>query len=230
LSLQPDGEYLELINLSSKDIDVSGWTIDGAATGGREARFPFGSVVKAHGLLIAAVDLDDSQIGLAGNRIYVDAAWELPNGVEAVQLDFPSGAPSADEDWLKIIIPSGLSPSLILRSGEGIVDQVEYPLSGTGFQSLEKGDPTLIVDSDLDGYDDGWFRSFSCQPTSTSKAFILDESVSASIETERIRLVTSNSSTVSVVTPSVNSSQGFNFKDSMLRCATKAARLFIFDL
>ncbi|MDP3703828.1 MAG: type II secretion system protein GspK, partial [Candidatus Omnitrophota bacterium] len=163
LSRQPDGEYLELINLSDEDIDLGGWAIEGEATGGRQATFPEASVIRAHGLLVAAVDLDDEQSGLAGNRLDARSAWEMPDDAPAVQLVFPTGTPSPSDDWLKVALPSGQPARVQLLTHTGVVvDEIEYPVplpTSADFQSLEKGDPTVIVDQDADGLDDGWFPS-----------------------------------------------------------------------
>ena len=162
VSLQPDGEYVELINLTDHMINVSGWTIEGELAGGRQARLPSGSTIKPHGLLVAAVDLEDRQQGLAGNGIDARSAWEMSEEVNAVQLEFPNGAPSPDDDWLKVVVPGGGAPRLSLRRGSATVDEVEYPLplrTTAGFQSLEKGDPSVIVDQDQDGIDEGWYPS-----------------------------------------------------------------------
>lgn len=165
LSLQPDGEYVELINLSDQDIPVGGWTVEGEVTLGRQGKLPDGAVVKAHALLMAAVDLDDTQDGLKDNGLEARTAWQLPETVEAVQLAFPGGAPSPDDDWLKVAVPGGSPARLMLRTKEGaIVDEVEYPLpppTTVEFQSLEKGDPSVVVDADRDGLDEGWYPSLS---------------------------------------------------------------------
>ena len=162
LSVQPDAEYVELINLSDRDVDVSGWTIEGELTGGRQARLPSGSLIRAHSLLVAAVDLDDRQVALANNGIDARSAWGMSGDVNAVQLEFPGGAPSPDDDWLKVALPGGGQTRLLLRSGERTVDEVEYPLpppTTAAFQSLEKGDPGVRVDRDSDGLDDEWYPS-----------------------------------------------------------------------
>ena len=162
LSLQPDGEYAELINLSDEDIDVSGWVIDGELTGGRQASLPSGSVIKARGVLVAAVDLDDTQSGLSNNGIDARAAWAIPEDANTVQLEFPGGAPSRDDDWLKGSVSGGGATRLILHQHESVVDETEYPLpppTTSAFQSVEKGDPTVVVDEDRDGVDEGWYPS-----------------------------------------------------------------------
>ncbi len=162
LSLEPDGEYIELINLSEQRIAVGGWTIDGELAGGRQARLPAGAILEPHGLLVAAVDLEDQQAGLAGNGIDARSTWKVLETANAVELEFPSGPPSADDDWLKTSVPGGGAARLILRAGDVTVDEVQYaePLpTTTAFQSLEKGDPTIVKDADLNGVDDGWFAS-----------------------------------------------------------------------
>lgn len=160
LSVQPDAEYVELVNLSDTDIDLGGWTIEGELTGGRQARLPTGSVIKAHGLLAACVDLDDEQIGLNHNGISARDAWEMTHSSPVVQLEFPGGSPGIDDDWLKISLSSGSVARLILRRGSSIVDEVEYPPGfspTTAFQSLEKGDPSVVTDANANGVDDGWW-------------------------------------------------------------------------
>ena len=170
LSLQPDAEYVELINLSDKELDISGWTIEGELTGGRRARLPLGSKVKPHGLLVAAVDLDDGQAGLSRNGIDARSAWQIPPEATAVQLEFTSGAPTPDDDWLKTSVPPGGRTRLLLRDQDQIVDEVEYPLPPhtlAPLQSLEKGDPSTVQDSDGDGVDDVWYPSLAlayCTP------------------------------------------------------------------
>lgn len=163
LSLQPDAEYLELINLGETPMDVSGWTVTGTLTGGRDAQFPQGSVMAAHGVLVGAVDVSDQQEGLSANGISARGAWDIPASAPVVQLLFPSGGPSPDDDWLKVALPSGSVGRLVLRTDEGsVVDEVQYPLplsGSSGFQSLEKGDPTVVSDANADGIDDGWYPS-----------------------------------------------------------------------
>jgi hypothetical protein len=160
LSLQPDGEYVELINLTDDPGDVGGWTLEGEGTLGRVAQLPAGTILAGHGFLVAAVDVADAQAGLEGNGIDASSAWEFPAGSTAVQLMFAGNPPSPDDDWLKTTLPSGSRPQLALRNGSILVDEVEYPLSSPSanpFQSLEKGDPSVVNDNDGDGLDDEWF-------------------------------------------------------------------------
>lgn len=162
LSLQPDAEYVELINLSDWPVEVGGWTLQGEATLGRVAQLPTGAVIQPHGLLVAAVDLADTQNGLGGNQIDAVSAWDFPDGVNAVQLEFPGSGLTPDMDWLQTKLPGGGRTELALRSGASVVDEVEFPAplpTTTPFQSLEKGDPSVVVDEDLNGLDEGWYPS-----------------------------------------------------------------------
>ena len=165
LTLQPDAEYVELVNLTEQPVDISGWTLEGLAAGGRVAQFPWGTVAPARGYLVAAVDLSDGQAGLAGNGIDARTSWDIPEESAAVQLEFPEGGPSPEDDWLKTTMPDGQAARLVLRTGDGwTVDEVVYPLplpTTAGFQSVEKGDPTVVSDADKDGMDDGWYPSLT---------------------------------------------------------------------
>jgi len=164
LSLEPDAEYVELINMSDGDLDVGGWVIEGEVTGGRQARLPMGAAVKAHQVLVAAVDANDSQAGLAGNGIDVRSVWEVPSDANLVQLEFSDGALTPDVDWLSDTPPPQASARLVLRDNEFIVDEIEYPLPlplASPFQSIEKGDPSVVVDDDGDGLDSSWYPSLA---------------------------------------------------------------------
>ncbi len=160
LSLEPDAEYVELINLSDADIDVSGWSLGGPATNEVTAIFPTGSIIAAHQVLAGAVDVDD-RLPAAHNQISARSAWAIPTTVAVAQLQFQGGAPP-ERDWLLAAPPAGRG-ELILKTANGdVADEVQYTRSlptPAPFQSLEKGDPTVIVDTDQDGIDDGWFAS-----------------------------------------------------------------------
>lgn len=159
LSLQPDAQYVELMNLTDQPIDVRGWVL---ATPLQSARLPEDQpvTIAPHGLLVAAVDLNDTQPGLADNGISARAAWSIPNGVSGVSLVFSGGGLSPDSPWL----PSDAAGTvtLLARDGATVVDQVEYPSPAPAtsvFRSLEKGDPTVVQDDDHDGFDEAWHLS-----------------------------------------------------------------------
>ncbi len=166
LTREPDGEYLELINLSDRPLDVGGWSLEGEAMVGRQAQLPPGAVIQPHGLLVAAVDLDDADSEpagvLSGNGLDARSAWQIPPGTNAVQLRFPGGSPSPGDDWLKTTLP-GQMARVVLRTTSGLlVDEVVYPVplpSGAAFQSLEKGDPSVVTDANGDGLDEQWYPS-----------------------------------------------------------------------
>ncbi len=164
LSVEPDGEYVELVNLSDQEVDVSRWTIEGIAAT-RTVSLPEGASIPAHGVLVAAVDVDDTQPGLE-NDITALAAWEMRDDANVVQLEFleEEGDLSPDMDWLiSALPPDASSARLALKDRQGwVVDEIEYriPLPTlVGFQSLEKGDPTMVLDDDQDGLDEDWYPS-----------------------------------------------------------------------
>ncbi len=119
-------------------------------------------MISAHELLVAAVDPEDAQAEpLGDNDVRASMLWTLEQ-VSPAQLLFPDGVPTADDDWLSASHPDGQSLTLILKDADGqIVDEVEYasPLEATDIESLEKGDPSVAVDADEDGIDDGWYIS-----------------------------------------------------------------------
>lgn len=161
LSLAPDAEYVELINLSDQPVDLHGWTI---ATADREATFPdTAATIGAHGILMATVDANDHQDGVGGNGISARDAWKVPGTIPIVQLTFPGGVPTPEDTWLKAKLPDGGWARLTLTTREGLtVDEVEYPPSDqhkSTFLSLEKGDPSVLVDNNKNGTDEGWFPS-----------------------------------------------------------------------
>lgn len=73
-------EWLELYNPGDGDVDLSGWTIEGAATGGAALILPAGSVISASGtFLIANYKEDDSRSTLAAVPDWVTTAVALSN-------------------------------------------------------------------------------------------------------------------------------------------------------
>ncbi|MBN1587321.1 MAG: hypothetical protein JW937_07815 [Candidatus Omnitrophica bacterium] len=155
LSQEPDIEYIELINLSSSEIDVGSWTVDGPGSAGWPATIPLGTVIPPKEHLVLAPDYGDDAPGLSGNGVAVLANWPAAQGV---RLDFAKALRPGDD-----LLPSSGVPSnqIVLRDIEGYaVDQVEYP-AGTSFISWEKGDPGEVIDSDQDGFDQAWYASKS---------------------------------------------------------------------
>ena len=168
VSLQPDAEYVELINLSEAPIDCGGWTIEDTISGikGTIPSLPE-AVIAPHQTVLLAVDLDDypaNQTKLQSNGISVASAFDM-NGEAAVELEFSLDALDPDHDWLTAVPPAGQPLTVALRTKEGVLaDEVQYTpaqIPTTAFQSLEKGDPSVVVDDDGDGLDDGWYPSLS---------------------------------------------------------------------
>jgi type II secretory pathway component PulK len=156
LSQEPDGEFVELINVSDAAVDVSGFALDarrdGAGVLGWPAKIPAGTVIPPLGYAVLAVDADDASAPahLRSNDLSYSVIW----GESAKQLEFANTVAGSDD----IVIDKGM---LLLKDVQGrTVDAVEYDASQVAaFQSLERGDPTAEEDADSDGYSDRWYGS-----------------------------------------------------------------------
>jgi len=152
----PDGEYVELINLTSKEVNLSGWTLEGPSKEGWPATIPLGTTVGPHEHLALCVDKDDAQSGINSNGISFVSIW----GKEK----------SAALHFLRAITPNSdlLSDSsfiggniITLKDSMGhIVDKQEYFTGGVPEnKSIEKSDPSYVMDSNNNGIPDNWYAS-----------------------------------------------------------------------
>ncbi len=158
LSQQPDAEYIELINLTPREVDLSGWSIEGSSKEAWPASIPLGTTIGPWKHLVLAVDKDDTQLGISGNGISIRSVW---GKVNSCQLHF-AGSITEESDLLQDeAMPGGNFITLKDRDGH-IVDKVEYLASSVSdYRSLEKGDPTFIRDSNGNGIDDSWENSLA---------------------------------------------------------------------
>lgn len=154
LTQQPDAEYIELLNLSGKEVDLSNFVIEvydnkGQFAVGYPAEIPSNTAIGSYEYLVLAVDAKDtSPEGLKNNGLSFKSVW----GSEATGLEFDKTV-NAGYD----LIPDG-GGSIMLKTPEGsAVDSVEYA-SAVNFVALERSDPTADYDSDADGNFDGWFN------------------------------------------------------------------------
>jgi hypothetical protein len=156
LSQEPDGEYIELINLTPREVNLSGWTIEGSSKEGWPATIPLGTAIGPHEHLALCVDKDDTQSGINNNGISFVSIW----GKER----------SAALHFLRAITPNSdlLSDSsfmggnfITLKDPMGhIVDKQEYfPGNVTDYRALEKSDPSYVMDSNNNGTPDNWYTS-----------------------------------------------------------------------
>ncbi|MFA4990993.1 MAG: hypothetical protein WC569_00230 [Candidatus Omnitrophota bacterium] len=156
LSQEPDGEYVELINLTPREVNLSGWSLEGPGKEGWPATIPLGTTIGPHEHLALAVDKDDSQSGISGNGLSFVSIWGRQR--------------SAALHFLRTITPQSdlLSNTdavggniIILKDPMGhVVDKEEY-FSGrvTNSKSLEKSDPSHVIDSNNNGAPDNWHVS-----------------------------------------------------------------------
>lgn len=79
-------EWIEIANLGSTDVDLSGWKIEGAATSGQALAIPEGTVIKAKDVIVIAnYDIGDKST-LAVSPAVVTTAISLANSNLALQL------------------------------------------------------------------------------------------------------------------------------------------------
>ena len=151
LSQQPDGEYIELVNLTPNQVWLGGFSLEVSGTDSWPASIPLGTSIGAGEYLILAVDKQDFCSGLSGNGISFEDIW---GGLPAIQLDFSrSVTPYSD---MIADAPAQGRGELILRDERGnTVDIQQYSSSQIRpYFSLEKGDPTCIG-----SVSDIWFES-----------------------------------------------------------------------
>jgi hypothetical protein len=73
LSQQPDCEYVELVNISDRDIDISGWTL--TTSGGYIGTIPPDTTIYAGDYLVLVVDKQDNVSGIKDNDISFKDTW-----------------------------------------------------------------------------------------------------------------------------------------------------------
>ncbi|MBU4312982.1 MAG: general secretion pathway protein GspK [Candidatus Omnitrophica bacterium] len=157
LRQEPDAEYIELVNLTPRDVDLGGWSVEGPSKEGWPASIPLGTVIGSYEHMALCVDKNDSQDGVNGNGISFFSIWGKDK--KAAELHFVrSITPDAD---LLSDEPEPGGNIITLKDEMGhVVDQVEY-FSGnfSDNKSLERSDPSYIVDSNSNGIPDGWYTS-----------------------------------------------------------------------
>lgn len=163
----PDAEYIELINITSEDVDLSGWKVTGLRYNDLEAQIPVGTVIKAFEYLVLAVDRDDSSLGgpvnLMGNNISFAGVWSgspVPFSMDkVVQLEFSDAGLSRADDVIPDD-PGVYDTVLMLKTSENsVVDRIEYLNDYKKNVSIERGDPAGVNDRDGDFLFDDWHDS-----------------------------------------------------------------------
>lgn len=155
LSQSPDCEYVELVNLSKDDIDISGWSIQFPDDKNTVASIPLGTaLLRAGGYIALCVDKGDSQSGLSGNEI----SFEDIFGTEktTAQLSFADTI-TISSDFLRDSQRSDGNVVTLRDTYGHIVDRAEYiAAQAAHYKSFEKSDPTYVIDSNSNSYNDYW--------------------------------------------------------------------------
>jgi len=173
ISQQPDAEFIELLNLSGEEIDISNFSFEvytpqNELVAGWPGRIPQGITIAPYQYLVFAVDSNDASISpanLIGNHISFSGAW----GSSSVGLKFDEYSDSIDKTF--DLLPDKGATVLLKDDSGRQVDAVEYDTSQVkDFVSMEKGDPSSKIDADSDGSFDGWYASENKNGTTPGSA------------------------------------------------------------
>ncbi|MDD4939708.1 MAG: lamin tail domain-containing protein [Candidatus Omnitrophica bacterium] len=172
---EPDGEFIEILNLSPDPIDLSDFSLEaytaaGELVSGWPARVPAGTEIEPYQHLVLAIDSGDaspSPQNLRSNHVYFESLYGAPS----IGLIFEEAASAINRD--SDLLPDA-GGRIILRDAQGErIDAVEYSSGQLGdFISIERGDPTEDIDGDGDGLFDGWRHSAEeglCTPASLNE-------------------------------------------------------------
>jgi type II secretory pathway component PulK len=162
VSQQPDGEWIEVLNISPQAIDMGGFSFEAYSPEGEPApawpaRVPEGVSIGPYQHLVFAVDSNDGEPApqhLRGNRISFQNIW----GYGSSGLSFPEFSDVIDKTFDLLPDRGG---RVVLKDAFGReVDTIEYQnFQVANFISLERADPSAATDSDGDGFFDGWYNS-----------------------------------------------------------------------
>lgn len=156
LSQEPDGEYIELINLTPREVNLSGWTVEGPSKEGWPATIPMGTTIGPHEHLALSLDKDDTQSGISNNGISFISIWgrEKSAGLHFFRSIVPGSDLLSDDSFMG-------GNFITLKDPMGhIADKQEYFIGDiSDYAALEKSDPSYAIDSNNNGIPDNWYRS-----------------------------------------------------------------------
>ncbi len=154
---EPDAEYVEILNLSGENIDLSDFALvvnntSGDLVPGWPAAIPKGTKIGPYQELALAVDSNDSfpaPVNLRTNWISFQSVW----GTGAIGFIF-EGQHIIDKRFDALPDAGGM---VMLCNAQGErIDAVKYAAQSPEFTSLERADPSAYGDSDGDGLFDSW--------------------------------------------------------------------------
>jgi len=130
LSQQPDCEYVELLNISDKEVDISEWTL--ATSAGFTATIPEGTKIGKGDYLVLAVDKADGMWAGVDKKYIPDSIRHLAEGKD--EICFEETWPNSDK-----VVQLPLIPSPVYISEKGFGDTVILP--GSVFTDLPPEPP-----------------------------------------------------------------------------------------
>lgn len=159
---EPDAEFIEVLNLSPSEIDLSKFyfevfNLQGELVPGWPGRIPDGTTLGPYQYLVFTVDNTDvapTPVRLRNNGLCFKKVW----GFNGTGLIFDEYSDTIDKNF--DLLPD-VGARVILRDASGRqVDAVEYQgFQVSDFISLERGCPAIKSDSDGNGFFDGWYAS-----------------------------------------------------------------------
>lgn len=168
-------EFIELHNVTTSNVDVSGWKLKGAA----DFVFPAGTIIRPGDyILVVGFNPTTDTASLTAfrtnyslttaTRIYGPFTPKLPNSTASVELAYPGTAvlgvtPFVNVDKVEYTdtapwptAPDGTGPSLQRLSRTTIGNDVSNWASATATPGAVNTGETVIADSDGDGMPDTW--------------------------------------------------------------------------
>jgi len=157
---EPDGEFIELLNLSPAQINLDNFSVEvytntGEPIAGWPARIPANTVIEPYQHLVLAIDGNDAApapANLQANGISFSNIYK----VNAVGLIF-DGDKNINKN--SDLLPDSGGRVILKNSSGERIDGVEYNSAQVkDFVSLERGDPS-VNDQNSNGFFDGWYLS-----------------------------------------------------------------------
>lgn len=158
---QPDAEFIEVLNLSPQEIDLSNCSFEiylplAESVPSWIATIPLGTRIKPYQHLVFAVDNSDSIPSprqIRNNEICFRNIWNF----DVVGLIFNE---EQNIDQAFDFLPDNGAKVVFKNSSGEAIDSVEYYFAQVKeFSSLERQDPTAKISTKSNGVYDGWYLS-----------------------------------------------------------------------